>query len=95
MNYKLKVGDKIIWDNIGERKVYTIIDIDLSREPLIISDHRIENQILFQWEHNDIIKQRWAHSYGVLNGMVSSGLISIVERDMNPVKELKKFKLWD
>jgi hypothetical protein len=95
MNNKLRIGDKIRWNvSIGSGTVYTIIDIDTNREPRMASGYEFHDQILFEWEDYFGCKcTDWGHSYDELNKLLNKGGLIIVSRSIEPIRELKKFKL--
>lgn len=94
MKKKLRIGDKIKWNNsIGDGTVYTILDIDTSRPTTTILSTEFKNEILFQWEDWDTVSQNWSHSIDALNTLLNEGRIIIVEREIKPYKELLKFSL--
>ena len=89
---KLRIGDKIKWNvAIGGDIIYTIIDIDTSR---VLSSSGFNEEVLFEWEDFlGEVRQLWCHSYDGLNERLLMGGIIIVERDIEPIKEIKKFTL--
>lgn len=94
MENKLRVGDKIRWNvPVGGNTIYTILDIDLSRPKTIINGYQLSNEILFQWEECGQVITHWGHSYQGLNERLNKGGIIILERRIEPNKELLKFKL--
>lgn len=95
MNNKLQIGDKIRWNvPVGGDTVYTIIDIDTNREPRRVSEYEFHEHILFEWEDYFGNKMMgWGHSYDELNKLLNKGGVNIVYRSIEPVRELKKFKL--
>jgi len=91
---KLRIGDKIKWDvTIGGNIIYTILDIDTSREPNYIGHIEIRQDILFQWEFCGLIHESWCHSYDDLNQNLNRGGIIIIKSGIEPIKEVKKFTL--
>jgi hypothetical protein len=91
---KLRIGDKIKWNvSIGGDFIYTILDIDTSREPLRIIGIEIRSEVLMQWESDGELHQEWGHSYHDLNMNLNNGGITIIGRDIEPIKEIKKFTL--
>ena len=93
---KLKIGDKIKWNvPIGGDVIYTIIDIDTSRDEIeVIPDLFLKSEVLYQWEDDDgTICQGWGHSYDDLNDNLLRGGISILNGGIEPYKCIKKFKL--
>lgn len=96
MNNKLRIGDKIRWNvTVGGDTIYTIIDIDTNREPHIMSSgYEFQEHILFEWEDYSGCKiMSWGHSYDELNKLLNKGGLIIVSRSIEPIRELKKFKL--
>jgi hypothetical protein len=91
---KLRIGDKIRWNTpIGGGVTYTIIDIDTSRPTYFIGPLEVRQDILFQWRYDGIIHHEWGHSYEDLNLNLNKGGITILERDIEPIRELLKFSL--
>jgi len=94
MNKKLRIGDKIKWNvPIGSGVTYTIIDIDTTRPTFSIGPLEVREDILFQWGYDGIIHHEWGHSYHDLNQNLNKGGITILERDILPVRDIKKFTL--
>jgi hypothetical protein len=91
---KLRIGDKIRWNTpIGGGVIYTILDIDTTRPTFSIGPLEVREDILFQWRYDGIIHHEWGHSYEDLNLNLNKGGIIILERDIEPIRELLKFSL--
>ena len=94
---KLKIGDKIVWNQrIGGSIIYTILDIDLTRPPSIITTpnqvYVFDSQILLQWqEYDGKITQSWNYSLDEINQAIFTGLISILNSEIEPYQHLPKF----
>ena len=94
---KLKIGDKIKWNQgIGGNIIYTILDIDTSREQTVLTTpsktYHFENQILLQWQEWDgRITQFWNYSLDGINQEIVRGRISILNQELEPYKHLPKF----
>ena len=94
---KLKIGDKIKWNQrIGAGIIYTVLDIDTSREQTVLTTpnktYYFDNQILVQWQEWDgRITQSWGYSLDSLNQEIARGRISILNSELEPCKHLPKF----
>jgi hypothetical protein len=95
MGMKLRIGDKIIWDDLGNSPVFTILDIDTTRPPSNDSNGVFVSykQVLFKWEQDGKTHVKWCCVYDTLNKLLNNGGISIVNRIDCFRKELKKFTL--
>ena len=94
---KLKIGDKIVWNQrIGGSIIYTILDIDLTRPPSIITTpnqvYVFDSQILLQWqEYDGRLTQSWNYSLDDFNQEIIKGRISILNSELEPFQYLPKF----
>ena len=94
---KLKIGDKIKWNqSIGAGIIYTILDIDTSREQTVLTTpnkiYVFDSQILLQWqEYDGKITQCWNYSLEDLNQEIVKGRISILNSEIEPYQHLPKF----
>lgn len=94
---KLKIGDKIKWNqSIGGNIIYTILDIDTSREQTVLTTpnkiYVFDSQILLQWqEYDGKITQCWNYSLEDINQEIVKGRISILNQELEPYKHLPKF----
>ena len=94
---KLKIGDKIKWNQpIGAGIIYTVLDIDTSREQTVLTTpnkiYVFDSQILLQWqEYDGKITQCWNYSLEDLNQEIVKGRISILNSEIEPYQHLPEF----
>ena len=94
MKKKLRIGDKVRWNvPVGGDTIYTIMDIDTSRPVKVVAHMEFKEEVLFQWLEDGLIRQTWSSSIDDLNKNLNKGGITIVERSIEPNKELLKFSL--
>jgi hypothetical protein len=95
---KLKIGDKVKWNvAIGGDIVYTVRDISFNQPPTILQNGMVfPNEILFEFtDRNDNIIRVWGHQLSYINENISKGGITILNRDIEPYKEIKKFSFMN
>ncbi len=77
----LKIGDKIKWNiPIDGSIIYTILDIDRTREPKIINGIVFKEEVLFQWVIDGEVFSTWGHDYDQMIRMIKEKKIFIVGR---------------
>jgi len=94
MNKKLRIGDKIRFiDDHGTSPAYTILDIDTSREGMIVHGRILNSHFHIQWGSGDIKYTTWAGDLEIMNQKLNVGRIIITNPSIEPIKEIKKFTL--
>ena len=95
MNKKLKIGDKFIWHSfVGmPEKEFTILGIDTSRPGIWAIDRVYNSHFHIQWVEGGRTYTTWVGNIEVMNQKLNEGKIIILNPKMEPIKDIKKFKL--
>lgn len=91
MNIKLQIGDIIKFSNGDGR--YAILDIDESRPGMWVHGRVHNSHFYIQWIEGDRTYTTWAGDIDVMNQKLNIGRIIILNPKMEPIKDIKKFKL--
>jgi len=90
----LKVGDIIRFINDhGISPAYTILDIDTSREGMIVHGRIHNSHFYIQWGGGDSTYTTWAGDFEIMNQKLNVGRIIITNPNIEPIKNIKKFTL--
>jgi len=97
MEKKLRVGDVIKFinwqDGTEGEPIYTILDIDTSRTVEVANGKLFYSHLYIEWRFGDKVYKSWSGNLDKINQKLNAGLIIILSRSMEPIKEIKKFKL--
>ena len=96
MEKKLKIGDIIKFINSDGTEggpIYTILDIDTSRTVEVANGTPFYSHIHIEWRFGDNVYKTWSGNLDMINEKLNVGQIIILNRRIEPIKEIKKFKL--
>jgi hypothetical protein len=91
MNRKLQVGDIIKFSDGGS--TYTILGIDTSRPGMWVHGRIHNSHFHIQWVWGDRTYTTWSGDIEVMNQKLNIGRIIILNPKLEPIREIKKFKL--
>ena len=91
MDRKLQIGDIIKFSDGGP--TYTILDIDTSRPGIWAIDRVYNSHFHIQWVEGGRTYTTWVGNIEVMNQKLNIGRIIILNPKLEPIKDIKKFKL--
>ena len=91
MSRKLQIGDIIKFSNDGDN--FTILDIDTSRQGMIVHGRIRNSHFHIQWVVGGRTYTTWSGDFEIMNQKLKVGRIIILNPKLEPIKEIKKFTL--
>jgi hypothetical protein len=91
MSRKLQIGDIIKFSNDGDN--FTILDIDTSRQGMWVHGRIHNSHFHIQWEVGGRTYTTWSGDFEIMNQKLEVGRIIILNPKLEPIREIKKFKL--